>query len=264
MKFSVKAVATALVSLVIFYTACKKVEDAPIKTASTKDVAGLIAKDLASALSGNYGGVSLNDGIKPPAVLGSTRAKMLNSLNSLCGYTVDTTVKYVYKQGDSIKSVITGRFAFTFTCSSTVPDGYKVFTSFINVGKAPTYAFIYAIEQAYKVQALNAQYSKVSLDGTLKSFGDFKYGPHPTVDTLHLANSIYQHQSYVLHNLVIDVTNNLDIISGTATFVTKGRNQFGKWEYQGTIEYKGNHKAIITINGQSFNVDLITGVITPI
>lgn len=264
MKFNAKVVLTALVSIALFYAACKKVEDAPVKTASTKDVAGLIGKDLANALAGNYGGVSLNDGIKPPEVLSSTRPHILNSLSSLCGYTIDTAVKYVYKQGDTIKSVIAGRFIFTFTCSSTVPDGYKVFTSFINAGKTPTYAFIYAIEQAYKVQALNAQYTKVSLDGTLKSFGDFKYGPHPTVDTIHLANSIYQHQKYVLHNLVIDVANNLDIISGMATFTSKGRNQFGKWEYKGTIEYKGNHKAVITINGQAYNVDLITGVVTPI
>ncbi|MCO5950324.1 hypothetical protein [Mucilaginibacter flavidus] len=263
MKVTVKVVAAALLSLVFFYVACKKSGDAPIKTASTKDVAGLVGVDFAKAVAGNYGGVSLNDGIKAPEILNSSTKKILNSPNSLCGLTIDTTVKYTYNQGGT-KSVISGRFVFTFTCSSTIPDGYKVFTNILNAGKTPQYAFIYTVVQAYKVQALNAQYSKVSLDGTLRSFGDFKYGNQPFVDTTFLANSIYQHQNYVMHNLVIDVANNLDVISGTATFTSKGRNAFGKWEYIGTIEYKGNHKAIITINGQAYDVDLITGVVTPI
>ncbi|MGN6397547.1 MAG: hypothetical protein ACTHMI_18395 [Mucilaginibacter sp.] len=264
MKLTVKLMAAALVSLVFFYTACKKVGDAPVPNASPKDVAGLIGKDFANALAGNYGGVSLNDGVKPPAVLASVKPKVLNSFNSLCGFTIDTTTKYVFTQGDSIKSVVSGRFKFTYTCSSTVPDGYKVFTDFINAGKAPGYAFIYAITQSYKVQALDLSYSKVSMDGKLKSFGYFRNGSGPFVDTTHLANTYYQHQNYVMHNLVIDVHNNLDIISGSATFTTRGRNQFGKWEYEGTIEYIGNHTAIITVDGHSYSVNLLTGVVTPV
>jgi len=264
MKLTVKVMAAALVSLAFIYTACKKVSDAPVPNASPKDVAGLIAKDFSNALAGNYGGVSMKDGIKPPAVLASAKPKVLNSFNSLCGFTVDTTVKYVFKQGDSIKSVVIGKFKFTYTCSSTVPDGYKVFTDFTNAGRAPGYAFVYDIAQAYTVQALDASYSKVSMDGKLKSFGFFKYGSAPFVDTTHLANSYYQRQNYVMHNLVIDINNNLDIISGSATFTTKGRNQFGKWEYEGTIEYVGNHTAIITFDGHSYSVNLLTGVVTPI
>jgi len=263
MKPFVKMMVAAMACSMFLYTACKKVSDAPVKTASTKDVAGLVGKDFTQALAGNYGGLSLKDNVKPPTFLTESNRKIVNSLNPLCGYTIDTTVRYVYRQGDSVKSLVKGRFVFTFTCSSTIPDGYKSFTSFTSSGKTPDYAYIYAIAQGYIVQALNAQYTKVSANGTLKSFGDFKYGA-ADVDTTHLANSIYQHQTYIMHNLVIDVTNNLDIISGTATFTSKGRNSFGKWEYIGTIEFIGNHKAIITINGQAYNVDLLTGVATPI
>ncbi|HVW98564.1 MAG TPA: hypothetical protein VHA56_21535 [Mucilaginibacter sp.] len=264
MKYFYKASAIVLICVLFVYAGCKKSGlNKSSKTASEKVVAGIVVSNLTKSLAGTYGGVSIKDGINPPSQITASSSKLkLNSLSSLCGYTIDTTVTYTSNLGDSVKSKVTGKFSFTFTCSGSYPDGYKVKTKVVSKGKAPGYAFIYSIVQNYKVQALNAEYSLVSLDGILKSYGDFSDNPSAYVDTNYVSNN-YQHQDYVLSNLKIDVAHGYDITSGTASFTSVGANAYGSWNYVGTIEYVGNHKAIITINGHVYNADLLTGVITP-
>ena len=267
MKHSYKISITVAICIMFFYAACKKGSNpssAP-KTATEQQVSGLIAVNIAKSLAGAYGGVNINDGVKAPQQILSAPAKLrVNSTPaSLCGYNVDTNVVYNYNVGDTIKSTVTGNFNFTYTCSGTTPDGYKVHTSVLDIGTAPAFSFIYSIAQNYTVQALNAQYTLVSLNGTLKSYGDFKTQPKAFVDTNFVKTPNYQHQDYVLTGLKVNVGNNYDVISGTATFVSAGSNSSGVWNYVGTIVFLGNHKATITINGKVYNADLTTGTVTP-
>lgn len=267
MKFTSKGILAVVICTIFVYTACKKVGTAPSapQTASAQRVAGVVASDLASEMAGTYGGISLSNGVKIPSPLATkTNSLILNSMSSLCGYTVDTTVSYVYKT-DSTKSTVNGTFDFTYLCSdgSTYPNGYTASTSITSKGKTSSYTYTYKIAQDYTVKALDPQDTLVSLDGKLVSNGDFKPNANANIDT-NYTKPQFQHQRYVLTNLKIDVPQNLDIISGTATFVTSGSNGFGSWSYSGTIEFIGNHMAIITINGQQYKANLITGTVTPV
>src|SRR6185437_1217098 len=255
MKFTFKGTIAVIVGVIFIYTACKKVDNAPAapKVASEQQVAGVIASDISASLAGTYGGVTLKDGVKAPKTLSiNNNGPVVNSLNPLCGFTVDTTVSY-HSNVNGVKSFVKGKFMFTYTCSanSAFPDGYVVTTDLVSAGSAATYSFVYAIAQHYTVQSLDPQDTLVSLDGTLKSFGDFKFkNGHHGLDTNYKPNPIFQHQSYVLTGLQIDIPAGLDIITGTATFTTTGNNAFGIWTYHGTITFIGGHKAIITLNGQ--------------
>jgi hypothetical protein len=265
MKHFYKATFALAICVVFFYAACKKsgLKPAP-KVADEQEVAGVVALNIQRTLAGQYGGVNIGNGVQMPTQIASTQTRhVINSTpGSLCGLTVDTTVTYTFNQGDTIKSTVQGKWHFVYTCTTTIPDGYKVNTSLLNIGTAPQFSFIYDIQQNYTVQA-NADYSEVSLNGTLKSYGDFKDKPKAFVDSNFTKTPNFQHQDYVLTNLVITVANNFDIVSGTSTFVTSGNNGFGTWTYHGTITYTGNHMAIITINGKSYKANLITGLVTP-
>ena len=266
MKHFYKATFALAICVAFLYTACKKSGLTPApKVADEQEVAGVVALNLEHTLAGQYGGVNIGDGVQMPSHIASAQAKhVINSTpGSLCGFTVDTTVTYSFNQGDTIKSTVQGKWHFVYTCTGSIPDGYKVNTSLIDIGTAPQFSFIYDIQQNYTVQALDAQYSKVSLNGSLKSYGDFKNAPKAFVDSNFTKTPNFQHQDYVLTNLVITVANNFDIVSGTSTFVTSGNSGFGTWTYTGTITYIGNHMAIITINGKSYKANLITGVVTP-
>lgn len=65
--------------------------------------------------------------------------------------------------------------------------------------------------------------------------------------------------NYVLTHLVLDPDNDGDITGGSASFITKGTGSNGSRSYTGTITFLGNHKATVTINGKTYNVDLRTG-----
>ena len=270
MKQLYKVTFALAIGVIVFYAACKKsgLKPAP-KVADEQEVASVVALNFERTVTGQYGGVSIADGVHPPQQIMSAPLKrqIASTPGSLCGFNIDTTVTYNFNQGDTIKSTVKGQYAFTYTCSnafSSYPDGYKVYTSVLDVGTAPQYSFIYDITQNYTVQALDAQYSAVSLNGTLKSYGDFKNAPKAFVDSNFTKTPNFQHQDYVLTNLKVTVANNFDIVSGTATFVTSGNSGYGTWTYTGSITYTGNHMAIITINGKSYNANLTTGVVTPI
>jgi hypothetical protein len=267
MKITFKGIVAVVIITVFFYTACKKAHNTPVvrKIATEQQVAGVIASDIAASLAAKFGGVSLKDGIKPPSVLAlKNNRKVVNSISPLCGFTVDTSVTYNSISGGS-SFTVSGKFVFTFTCSlaSPFPDGYIVSTNFTSRGTTPYYSFIDTIAQHYVVQSLVPQDTLVSLDGTLISFDSFKYNKSAFVDTTFVPNPVFQNQNYVLTGLKVDVPASLDVISGTATFITNGNNSFGSWLYTGTILFLGNHKALITINGIPYNANLLTGTVTP-
>ncbi|MDN3579461.1 hypothetical protein [Mucilaginibacter flavus] len=65
--------------------------------------------------------------------------------------------------------------------------------------------------------------------------------------------------NFNLSTLVIDRSKDADIISGSATFSTKGTYDKGTWNYAGKIDFLGDHKAKITINGQVTTINVRTG-----
>jgi hypothetical protein len=244
--------------VVFFYTACKKTNTAPAeKTVSEKDISSQIALNLSQSFNGAHGGVNLSDGIKAPAlIINNHKGLSLNAVNPvLCGFRLDTTVNYSNNTGGT-QSTIKGRWIFAFTCSNGIPggkaDGIKVVTSLVDTGKNAQYTFDYFLDQIYDIKTLNAQNTLITLNGPLTSIGHFIF-----------TNPAYQPASagfwYKLNDLHVDLTNNADVISGTATFTVQGNSYLGKYKYIGNIVFLGNHMIDITINGKTYKVDLLTG-----
>jgi hypothetical protein len=69
--------------------------------------------------------------------------------------------------------------------------------------------------------------------------------------------------TYVLNNLVINLNDNSDITSGSATFTSVGTNSYGTWNLSGTITYLGNHTAKIVVGTNSFTINILTGQLVP-
>jgi hypothetical protein len=254
----------AVLCLALVYSACKKLKPAPkTPVPIEQQVAGIIASDFPATMHGKHGGVNIGDGIKAPAIVLTSinRRHLIQNSNSLCGFTVDTTVNYETNSNGNVSDV-KGSFYFQFTCSlgALYPDGYIVTDSLTNTGSTPTYSYVYQVGQHYVVQSLDPQDTLVSCNGAQKSYGHFK---QLNVDTNVVVPTV-EYQNYVLTNLVIDVPDSTDIISGTATFTSTGSSSFGTWDYTGTIEFIGEHMAIITINGKQYKANLITGTVTAI
>jgi hypothetical protein len=265
MKLTFKGIFALLVGVSLFYTACKKSSQSQPASQSQNDatVSGQIAMNLAQSLSGSFGGASIQDGVSPSTSVTSSTSKLNNvrslvrSKTSACGFFTDNGIDYTSNIGDTIKSTTKGSINYFFNCKNGAATGYTVSDTLITTGTAPKYSFTYDISQDYDVTGLNTNNSQITLSGSLKSFVDFVYIKK------YASNSTSVHNNYVLTDLVINQDDNYDITSGTATFVSTGTNSYGNWEFTGSIEFLGNHRAAITFIGKEYYVDLLTGVVTP-
>ena len=258
MKFTSKGTIALAIGVLFFYTACNKTNTAPAeKTVSEKDISSQIALNLSESFNGAHGGVNLNDGIKAPSsVINNNRGLSLNAVNpALCGFRLDTTVNYSNNNGGT-QSTIKGRWIFAFTCSNGIPggkpDGFKVVTSLVDTGKNPQYTFDYLLDQIYDIKTLNAQNTLISLSGPFTSIGHFIY----TNPAYKPASALFIYKLFDLH---VNLANNIDVVSGTATFSVQGNSSLGKYNYTGNIVFLGNHMINITINGKTYKVNLLTG-----
>jgi hypothetical protein len=247
MKFSLKVALPLLAGVVVFYTSCNKTSNTPAaQTAGADVVSSEVAASLTQSLAGTYGGVNLNSGVTTPSVINDNHT--VNTPNSLCGFTADAPLDYDTNTG-ATRSHTTGRLIFYFNCINGQPAGYFANDSLKTIGTAPGYSFLYDITQNYVIKSLNSKNTLLFVNGNLKSFVDLNYskpGIKPTSD----------HTNYVLTGLTVDLSNNNDITSGLATFVSTGSNNYGSWNYVGTIKYLGNHKADVTINGKVYHVTI--------
>jgi hypothetical protein len=266
MKLTFKRLIVLLTAIVIFCTACKKSNDSPkpvSQTLSVSMISGQIALNLAQSLSGAYGGINLKSGINKPAfaTIGNAPRRgvknnfnPLNSQNALCSFLADSVVSYDTAI-DTIKSHTGGSFNFYFNCNNGVSTGYTAADSLTTTGTAPSYSFLFVVVQNYQIASLNAANSLLSVNGNLKSLVDLTYNNTAIKPTV-------VHDYYVLTGLTVDLTNNGDITSGTATFTSTGSNNYGPWNYSGSIVFLGNHMANIIINGTTYHANLLTGVIS--
>jgi len=257
MKPNLKLLLLLLTSAAFTYTACKKSNDAPVsKTAGADVISSQVASNLVQSLSGSYGGLNINNGIKSPGfVTNKNSGQAINSMNPLCGFLTDSVLNYNTNIGDTIKSHTQGRFKFYFNCVNGNLTGFTANDSLKTTGTAPGYSFIYDVIQNYNIKSLNSTNTLITVDGNLKSFVDLKYNNAAIKPSA-------AHTVYILTGLTIDLTKNGDITGGTANFVSTGSNNYGVWNYTGSIAFLGDHKANIIINGKTYHADLITGKIT--
>ena len=258
MKPNLRSALPLLMAAALFYSACKKTENAPAKTQSTADEASVaIATNLVQSLSGAYGGASIKDGVAANTVLTSSTSKLKTQSAIGCGFYTDNSLDVKFNQGDTLKSETIGSVNYTLLCSNSKTTGYNLADSIATAGKGPGYAFVFLVTQNYKVRGLNSSNSNFSLDGTLKSWADFSYTSRPK-------SSTFVHNIYTFKSLYIHADDNYDITSGTATFESKGLSTKGiAWDYSGTIVYLGNHKAKMTFLSKVYLIDLLTGAVTP-
>src|ERR1700761_2366917 len=225
MKLNLTRTLLAVAACAMLYTSCKK-ESKPVTTTTStidyKNLSSQVAMAFYKSITGQYGGTDVTKGITLPSNINvaSHAGLRLNSTNSLCGFIVDTTYNTKATVGDTAKT-FWGNFHFTYTCSTTTPDGYAVHDSLVNTEVGPTFNNTFMVAQDYVVKALDQTYKVVSMNGTIKnSIQDFIKDPaHPLATTGFFTLAT----NYKLTGLVVNFSTGVaDVTTGTATFTTFG------------------------------------------
>jgi hypothetical protein len=229
-------------------------------------LASQIALSLNNSLTGQYGGASINDGVKAPAGLNSGKSSKAIFALPLCGSKIDTNYSSYTTSGDTIKW-LSGQLNFTFTCSNTSVDGYNVYDTLRTEVHNSKFVNEYTNAQNYTFKKIDA--SSSSLNGYIRTLISATTYPTTTVSyNIYHAMSCY----YALSGLVVVNTNGVtDITAGTATFNSKtsdidqqtGAEGFMA-NYTGSLTWIGGHKANLTIDpGHKYVIDFTTNTITP-
>ncbi|OOQ59594.1 hypothetical protein [Mucilaginibacter pedocola] len=261
MKRNLLSCIITVATIALVYTSCKK--DAPDfgdnggSTVSSKEVSRQIALNIAQSFYGGMGGFDLSDGMDQQinAVTPGRKKIVINSVNSGCGIGIDTTMNFSMDI-DTMQMSINGRFKVSSTCVNGQPSSIAMYDSLLVSMITPSMAAKYNILQNLTVTSQDPanDAAKLTFSGIMNMKADLEYktGSKPKMSTTF---------NYKLTSLVIDPVKDGDIISGSATFETVGNTPQGTWNYKGSIQFLGNHKVKITINGDVYTVDIQTGQI---
>ncbi|MDB4920038.1 hypothetical protein [Mucilaginibacter sp.] len=261
MNFKIRLSLIMLAGVAVIYTACKKSSDDTSGPAITPtEISSQIALDLSQNLFGEYTGINFGGGLDAPsgfAVKQRTNSRLLHSLsNPFCGLVVDTTLNETVTVGADSSISVAGHIKFGFICSGDNLTGFTTNDDLTIKVSTPELSLSSRIQENLTLQSLepNNDNSNYSLTGTLNSTGTylFKTGTKKTGT---------RSFNYVLTSLVLD-SNSDDIVSGSASFITKGTGPKGSWSYSGTITFLAGHKATVTISGKVYKVNLQTGVVS--
>ena len=273
-NFNIKLTTLIALAAIIGYTSCQKSATKPAATTTVdyNAIAKSIGTSLNASMTGQLGGVNINDGVKAPSSVGMTKGegKVLNSsVSSLCGYTIDTTYSSYTTPGDSTKW-LSGKFTFKYTCNFGILDGYNAYDSLRTEVQTPTTLAEYTNAQNYVTKTLKADFSEIILNGTITTLTYNTIKATPTLATEYHDLACY----YKLKGVVVKfVSGTSDIVAGYATFVSKttditkatGAEGF-KMNYTGSMTWIGHHQAKLTIDpNHKYLMDFTTtpATITP-
>ena len=272
MKRNLTRIAVALIAVTFSISACKKSETGIKPTNTPKPNPDAVAKQIVlslyNSLSGKMGGTNINDGIKAPASVTRHNSKSLNSISSLCGFTLDTAYSSLTTSGDTSFWSST-KLVFTNTCTSENVNGYAVYDSVKTEVSTPGLVNSYQNIQKYKVVALDNTFKLVSCNGSINTtIWNTTYATGNAVGTYHALGC-----NYDLQGLTIDFSSGTaDITKGTAPYTSYTKDidattgtQGITINYTGTIEFLGNYKAKLTIDpNHYYTIDYQTNTITPL
>lgn len=260
MKFKALLSIVLVAGMAVVYTACKKSDSSPAGPALTESqVTSQVVLDLTQSLFGGYGGINFNDGLNGPTGFGTKHLKgpLLHDLsNPFCGLVIDTTLNETVNAGADSSLAVSGHIHFGFSCTNDVVTGFNTNDNLTIAISTPRLSIMAKILENLTLSTVNPadDNSPLLLKGTLNSSGTYKYKTGNKSGTRSF--------NYVLNSLIIDPNNDDgDIRSGSVNFITKGTGSNGSWSFTGTITFLGNHKAKVTINGKTYNVDIRTGVV---
>ena len=121
---------------------------------------------LNNSLTGQYGGTSINDGVKAPSSLGVNKTGKALFTLPFCGYKIDTSYSSYTTTNDTTKW-ISGQLNFTYTCSNTAVDGYNVYDTLRTQYYNSTFINDYTNAQNYSFKTIDANSS--SLNGYIRT-----------------------------------------------------------------------------------------------
>jgi hypothetical protein len=263
MKHNYKIIVLLLAGITAVYTSCHKLNMAPNNqsTVSKKEASVQIAQSLVGIFNPENGGFDFKNGLSMPTDLtlnkkGKIKVQAVNPAPQ-CGAKIDTAIAFNLDQSDTSKIDIWAKVKYELTCTNGVPSGVTANDSLNMTVVSSEFKLALKMGENLTLISLNpgVAHAQYSFDGPVNYYAKVDY-TKPTADQPNVEGTF----NYNFKSITIDPSKDPDfILSGSATFSSKGNIGKNIWNYKGTITFLGGHKAKITIDGTVYTADLVTG-----
>jgi hypothetical protein len=265
MKHNYKIIVLLLAGITALYTSCHKLDITPAdnnqSTVSKKEASVQIAQSLVGIFNPENGGFDFKNGLSMPTDLALNRKGKIRVQSvdpqPQCGAKMDTTITFNLDESDTSKIDIWAKVKYELTCTGGIPSGVTANDSLNMTAVSGEFQLALRMGENLTLRSLSpgVANSKYSFDGPVNYYAKVTYNK-PTTDQPNIEGTF----NYNFKAITIDPTKDPDfILSGSATFASKGSIGKNSWNYKGTITFLGGHKAKITINGTVYTADLMTG-----
>ena len=244
-KFRFATVLSLLALTVVIYSACQKEN----KQTNTDNNDAEIAKTIAVGLYNSFGATIASQSTLTglPAINSVRNGIKVNGLT--CGQVINQPYSFTHT-GEGTEDVMNGSNKFVISCEGSQPNGYAYTGSYVNTGFNTSTTYDIKVVEHYTLKSLAPEFAKMQVDGSQSSI-------YKTV-TKKDNEAMNQTNTYTLAGLIIDSSSRpFDITAGTATFVSKGTNAGKNFNFAGTIEFLGGHKAKVSFGGKSFDIEIL-------
>ena len=263
MKHNYKIIVLLLAGITAIYTSCHKLDQSPANksTVSKKDASIQIAQSLSGIFNPENGGFDFKNGLSIPTDLtmnkkGKIKVQSVNSTPQ-CGAKLDTTVTFNLDLSDTSKIDIWAKLNYELLCTGGIPSGLTARDSVVMSAVTGDSKFTIKVGENLTLKSLNpgVAHAPYSFDGPVNYYAKVDFNK-PTANMPNVEGTF----NYTFKSIIVDPTKDPDFITGgSATFASKGNIGKNVWNYKGTIQFLGGHKAKITIDGTVYTADLITG-----
>ncbi|WP_374949991.1 hypothetical protein [Mucilaginibacter sp.] len=273
MKHFYKIIFTALIAVTLLHVSCKKSDNvAPTKELNTADISKRIALNLYRSLSTGVTATGSN-GVKTSGA----RTVVTMDANT-CGQVATTLTNTSAVNGDTTTSYA-GRRVFTYKCDGFFHDGvtldaYNLIDTLTKTQKGAGFNNSYSIALNYNVKSLEADYSKVSVNGFTSTT---EYNSKVSGTAVTSFNKIAT--GYTWDNITANRTPNdaekATFVSGRVQFVTNitakeadATTESTVIVYNGTMDFMPGNLVKMIVNvgtaTKTYMINLVTGELTAI
>ena len=262
MKQHSKFIFLLLACIAIGYSACIKSANINNKsnpsTVSTKVVSSNVVMNLKQILYGEYGSFNIADGANMPDDMDQNHKghlKVQSTHAPDCDFKIDTAFQFGLDLSDTAKFNIWNKIKYNVQCTGGVLSGISVYDSLYVTITSSDYIALTKSGETLNMKLLTPgnKDSQLSMTGSMNVYANLQAKTAAEKTNISSYN-------YTFNALIIDPTKEGDIISGSASFSTKGSGADGTWDYKGTIQFLGSHRVKIVINGVTYTYDLQTGL----
>jgi hypothetical protein len=238
--------------------ACKKTSDNASENATitTDDAADIITNSLADNTNG-IADVTGDITLDANTITGySVNGKVINSLGTAsleCGATKTSTVTRKSEDGKSPAYNYTASYSSTLNCNANnQPDNLTTTGTFSGSWNGAHLTSSSQGSLNLKVAGLTNTALNYVANGEYKRSGSYQAKP----DTTKAGSTSID---LVVKDLTI-AKEGKKIASGTATVTLTGTTKKGSFSYTGTLVFTGNQKALLSIEGKNYTIDLDLGI----